>query len=246
MKKLLHSNFKLFVKKNINLIGKNNIFLKKSREWSIAASILKYHYNFKWMGLPIIKFPNDIVVMQELIWKIKPDLIIETGVAHGGSLIFLASMMQCYNPNGKVIGIDIKIKNKNKNAIKKHILSPRIKLIEGSSISTKVIKLLKEKKKKFNKTLVILDSMHSHDHVLRELQIYSNFINKGSYIIVQDSFVEYFPKNHFKDRPWNKGNNPMTAIKCFLKENNKFQIDRDIEKKICITENPSGYIFKVK
>lgn len=246
MKKLLHSNFNLFVKKNINTIGRNKNFLKKSREWAIAASTLKYHYNFKWMGLPIIKFPNDIVVMQELIWKIKPDLIIETGVAHGGSLIFFASMMQCYNNNGKIIGIDIKIKNKNKKAIKNHLLSPRIKLIEGSSISAKVIKELKISQKKYNKTLVILDSMHSHDHVLKELQIYSNFVSKGSYIIVQDSFVEYFPKNHFKDRPWNKGDNPMTAIKSFLKENNKFKIDKDIEKKICITENPSGYIYKIK
>jgi cephalosporin hydroxylase len=246
MNNLLHSNFNLFVKKNINLIAKNLEFKKKSLSWSILASKLKYHYNFKWMGLPIIKFPNDIVVMQELIWKVKPDLIIETGVAHGGSLIFLASVMKCYNNKGIVLGVDIKIKKKNKKAIKKHVLSRKIKLIEGSSISENVIKKISKIQKKFKRVLVILDSMHTHSHVLKELEIYSNFVKKKSYIIVQDSFIELFPKNHFQDRQWNKGDNPFTAIKDFLKKNKNFKIDKNIERKIGITENPFGYIQKIK
>ena len=205
---------------------------------------MKYHYNFSWFGLPIIKFPNDILVMQEIIWRVKPDVIIETGVARGGSLIFFASLMKLINKTGKVIGIDIDIRKQNKIALKKHFLAKNIKLIQGSSTSNEVFKKLK--KHLIKKVLVILDSMHTEKHVLDELEIYSKIVSKNSYLIVQDTFVELFPKNHFKNRPWDKGNNPMTAVKKFLKINKNYSIDENISAKVGITENPKGYLIRKK
>lgn len=236
-------NFELFVKNNINKIKKNKKFNNKSKEWSLLASKIKYHYNFNWLGLPIIKFPNDILVMQEIIWNVKPDVIIETGVARGGSLIFFASLMQLINKKGKVIGIDIDLRKKNELAIKKHPFYKNINLLKGSSTSKKITnKLIKKLSNK--KVIVVLDSLHTEEHVLKELEIYSKIVSKKSYLIVQDTFVEFFPKNHFKNRPWDKGNNPLTAVKKFLKNNKNFIVDKKISSKIGITENPMGYLIK--
>ncbi len=236
-------NFDLFIKNNIKKIKKNKYFINKSKEWSLLASKIKYHYNFSWFGLPIIKFPNDILVMQEVIWKVKPDVIVETGIARGGSLIFFASLIKLIKKNGFVVGIDIDIRKKNKLAIKKHFLSKSIKLLQGSSTSVEILKKLK--KILYNqKVLVILDSMHTEEHVLKELEIYSKIVSKKSYLIVQDTFVEFFPKNHFKNRPWDKGNNPLTAVIKFLKKNKNYSIDKTISAKIGITENPMGYLIR--
>jgi len=238
-----NKEFEIYVEKNIEKIKKNKKFIKSSKNWSLLASKIKYHYNFSWFGLPIIKFPNDILVMQEIIWKVKPDVIIETGIARGGSLIFFASLMKLINKTGKVIGIDIDIRKHNKIALKKHFLAKNIKLIEGSSTSIEVIKKIKKHLTK-KKVLVVLDSMHTEKHVLNELAIYSKLVSKNSYLIVQDTFVEFFPKNHFKNRPWDKGNNPLTAIKKFLKSNKNYSIDENISAKAGITENPMGYLIK--
>ena len=181
--------------------------------------------------------------MQEIIWSVKPDVIIETGVARGGSLIFFASLMQLINKKGVVIGIDIDIRKKNELAIKKHPLYSNIKLLKGSSTSKKITeKLIKKLSNK--KVLVVLDSLHTEEHVLKELEIYSKIVSKKSYLIVQDTFVEFFPKNHFKNRPWDKGNNPLTAVKKFLRNNKNFIVDKKISSKIGITENPMGYLIK--
>ena len=241
--KKMNEEFELFVKKNIKKIKKNKKFNEKLKNWSLLASKIKYHYNFSWFGLPIIKFPNDMLVMQEILWKVKPDVVIETGIARGGSLIFFASLMKLIKKNGKVIGIDIDIREKNKKAIQKHFLYKNIKLLQGSSTSEEIIKSLK-KFVKNKKVLVVLDSMHTENHVLDDLKIYSKLVSKNTYLIVQDTFVELFPKNHFKNRPWNKGNNPMTAVKKFLNRNKNFSIDETISAKIGITENPMGYLIK--
>lgn len=240
-----NDNFDLFVKNNIKKIKRNKYFNKTSQKWSLLASQIKYHYNFSWFGLPIIKFPNDIMVMQEIIWKVKPDVIIETGIARGGSLIFFASLIKLIKKNGIVIGIDIDIRKKNKSAIKNHFLSKNIKLLEGSSISDGILKKLKKFLSK-KKVMVVLDSMHTEEHVLKELEIYSKLVSKKSYLIVQDTFVEFFPKNHFKNRPWDKGNNPYTAVMKFLKKNKNYNIDKTISAKIGITENPMGYLIRKK
>jgi len=202
----------------------------------------KYSYNFDWLGLPILQFPQDILAIQEIIWKTKPDIIIETGIARGGSLIFMASILHLLNRNGKVIGIDVDIRPHNRKLIESHPLSSRIKMIEGSSIEYSVIKQLKTIITTSDKVMVILDSNHTHDHVLEELHLYAPFVTKNCYLIVMDTVIEDMPVTFFPDRPWGKGNNPKTAVHTFLKENTRFEIDHMIENKLLITSAPDGYL----
>lgn len=219
--------------------------------WKIARNFLtktfpyKHSYNFDWFGRPIIQYPQDIVAMQELLWKIKPDLVIETGIAHGGSLIFYASMLELLG-KGKVLGIDIEIRPHNRKAIERHPFFKRIKLIEGSSTDKKIIESVEKIAKKHNKILVVLDSLHTHDHVLSELEKYSKFVSKGSYLVVFDTFVEYFPKSVALNRPWGKGSNPATAVFEFLKKNKNFVCDKSIENKLLLTTAPGGYLKRIK
>lgn len=226
---------------NINKLG-NKKNIKLSKDWMINVSKNKYSYNFTWLGLPIIQFPQDILAMQEIIWKTKPDIIIETGIARGGSLIFYASMLKLLGKNGFVIGVDIDIRIHNKKALKQHSLYSKIKLIEGSSIDTKTIEKLKKLIKNNKKILVILDSNHSHEHVLQELYLYSPLVKKDNYLVVFDSIIEDLPSSLVKNRPWGKGDNPKTAIWEFLKNNKRFKIDKDIENKLLITVAPDGYL----
>lgn len=219
--------------------------------WKIARNFLaktfpyKHSYNFDWLGRPIIQYPQDIVAMQELIWKVKPDLIIETGIAHGGSLIFYASMLELLG-KGRVLGVDIEIRPHNRRAIESHSLFKRIKLIEGSSTDEKVLQLVEKIAKKHKKILVVLDSLHTHDHVLLELNKYAKFVSKSSYLVIFDTFVEYFPKAFVWNRPWGKGYNPATAVSEFLKKNKNFICDREIENKLLLTTAPGGYLEKIK
>lgn len=220
--------------------------LKNSTAEFIKKTIqLKYSYNFSWLGRPIIQYPQDIVAMQEIIWSVKPDLIIETGIAHGGSLIFYASLLELIG-KGTVLGIDIEIREHNRNAIETHPLYHRISMIEGSSTSPEVEKKIKSFVKNKKKVLVTLDSNHTHAHVKEELEIYSNFVTKGSYMVVFDTIIEDLPDDLFLDRPWSKGNNPKTAVLEFLKTNNNFVIDKDISNKLLLTVAPEGYLKRVK
>jgi len=202
----------------------------------------KYSYNFSWLGRPIIQFPQDIVAVQELIWQIKPDLIIETGIAHGGSLILSASILELIGGDGIVLGIDVEIREHNRIAIQAHSLAKRIRMIQGSSTDDLVAKKIREIAKGKKSILVLLDSNHTHDHVLRELELYSPLVNRGSYLIVFDTIVEDLPEGSFPDRPWDKGNNPKTAVREFLKTNHRFVVDKDIENKLLITTAPEGYL----
>ena len=204
----------------------------------------KYSYNFCWLGRPIIQLPQDIVALEEIVWQVRPDLIIETGIAHGGSLIFYASLLELIG-RGEVVGIDIEIRKHNRKEIEKHKMFKRIKMIEGSSTDKKVIKEVEKIVKKHKKVLVCLDSLHTHEHVLKELELYSPFVSKGSFLIVFDTSIEYLPQNSFKNKPWNKENNPATAVKVFLKKNKNFTIDKDIENKLLITSAPSGYLKRI-
>ncbi len=212
----------------------------------------KYSYNFKFKGVPIIQYPQDIFSLMEITWKIKPDLIIDVGIAHGGSLLLNAANLHLLNQserkkvNRKVLGIDVFLKRKNKKKIVKDTLYKYINIIEGSSVSEdtkkKVLSYVKNKKK----ILVILDSNHTHDHVLKELEFYSKLVSKGSYCIVYDTIVELMPKNYYKNRDWDKGNNPYTAVKTFLKKNKNFKIDKDIQNKLVITAGIDGYLKRIK
>lgn len=234
-------NFEEQNKKFIKSMSKDKEFKKLSQQWFDTSLKYEYPYHFTWLGRPIIQYPQDIMVVQELIWKIKPDLVIETGIARGGSLIFTASILELIG-KGNVIGVDIDIRKHNREEIEKHTLFKRITMIEGSSIDKKTIKKIFKLSEGKKKILVLLDSFHTHSHVLKELKSYSPLVNKGSYLVVFDTVVEDMPKNSFPNRPWDKGNNPKTAVKEFLKKNNRFKIDANLEKKLMITSSPSGFL----
>lgn len=218
---------------------------KKTKEWIQQSWKHEYVYHFNWLGRPIIQFPQDIIAMQEIIWKVKPDVIIETGIARGGSIIFSASILELIG-KGNVVGIDIDIRKHNKEEIKKSHLFKRITLLQGSSIDKKIVKEVSKICEDKKKIMVFLDSNHSHEHVLAELKMYSSMVTKGSYLVVFDTFVEDMPNEIVKDRPWSIGNNPKTAVHEFLKKNNRFKIDYQIENKLLITSCPTGYLKCIK
>ena len=236
-------------KKIIKQMNKDVGFLNLSKKWLLQSLKHQYSYHFRWLGLPIIQYPQDIIATQEIIWNVKPDLIIETGIARGGSLIFSASILQIIG-KGSVLGIDIDIRKHNKIAIKKHPLSKRITMIEGSSIDEKVVNKVKTIAKTKKRVMVFLDSNHTYEHVLKELELYSSLVKKGSYIIVFDTIIDDIPNNwwgkHISTRPWNKKNNPKSAVKDFVLKNNRFKIDHTIDDKILLTVAPSGYLKCVK
>lgn len=233
-------------KQNIENLGKNEELQKLGLSFLTETANNKYSYNFSWLGIPIIQFPQDIIALQEIIWNVKPDLIIETGVAHGGSLILSASILELIGDEALVVGIDIDIRSHNRDAIENHPMFKRIKLLEGSSISEEILEQVREIAKDKKNILVILDSNHTHDHVLEELNLYSPFVTKDNYCIVFDTVIEDMPENSFPDRPWGKGDNPKTAVWEFLDNNDEFFIDKELENKLLITVAPDGYLKKVK
>jgi len=230
------------VDQNIIDVGQDKGLHTMSSQWLQKAGEHGYTYNFTWMGRPIIQTPQDILALQELIWKIKPDLIVEPGIAHGGSLIFSASMLELIGNDGHVLGVDIDIREHNRDEIEKHPMSKRISMIQGSSIDENIVKQVFDFAEGKESILVILDSNHTHEHVAKELEMYSPLVKKGSYLVVMDTAVEDMPAGSFPDRPWDKGDNPKTAVWAFLKENHRFEIDEKIENKILITVAPDGYL----
>lgn len=241
---------------NIDAMAKDKNLLERSNKFFCDTVEHKYSYNFDWMSRPIIQYPQDIVAYQEIVWQVKPDLIIETGIAHGGSLILSASLLTMLDiceygeaklqPSDKrprcVIGIDIDIRQHNREAIEKHPLSPRINLIQGSSTDDKIINQVKEKAKNFKKILVCLDSNHTHEHVLAELEAYAPLTSSGSYCIVFDTVINDMPKEMHMDRPWGPANNPKSAVKEYLSSHHEFEIDKGIQNKLLITVAPDGYL----
>ena len=217
-----------------------------SIDWIVEAEKQRYTYNFTWMGRPIIQFPQDIIALQEIIWTVKPDLIIETGIAHGGSLIFSASMLELIGGDGVALGVDIDIRAHNRDAIEQHSMFKRIQMIEGSSIDPAVVDEVKRRAAGRSRVLLVLDSNHTHAHVLKELELYSPLVKTGSYVVVMDTAVEDMPADSFADRPWGKGDNPKTAVWQFLKSTDRFVIDREIEDKLLITAAPDGFLKCVK
>jgi len=206
----------------------------------------RYSYNFTWLGRPIIQFPQDMIAMQEIIWKVKPDLIIETGIAHGGSLIFSASILDMIGGDGHILGIDIDIRAHNRIEIEQHPMYKRITMIEGSSVDPRVVGQVREVTRGKRDVLVVLDSNHTHEHVAKELEFYSPLVTKGSYLVVFDTVVEEMPDEFFLDRPWGQGNNPRTAVRQFLQGNDRFEIDEEIEETLLLTVAPGGYLKCVK
>lgn len=267
------SNFELEVKERIATYAGNKELLKIAQNFMKETIKNQYSYNFTWLGRPIIQYPQDMVAIQELIWQVKPDLVIETGIAHGGSLVLSASMLalidlseaiekgcEKWNPREskrKVLGIDIEIRPHNRAAIEAHPLFSRIQMIEGSSIDRKVIEQVYSIASNYHNIMVFLDSLHTHDHVLAELEAYAPLVSLNSYCVVFDTIIEDLPAGSYPDRPWDKGNNPKTALHEYLRLLQKesrnaidgkplhFEIDKSIENKLLITVAPDGYLRRV-
>lgn len=254
--------FRIECAEEIEQQGTNEKLQSATRDWIHESIKAKYSYHFEWLGRPIIQYPQDIVGTQQLLWDVKPDLIIETGIARGGSLIFYASMLeliaQCGGPaSASVLGIDINIRPHNKEAILNHPMSKRIEMIEGSSIDRKIFEQVRRKALDKKRILVCLDSNHTHDHVLEELKLYSPLVTIGSYIIVFDTLVANISNDLFKDRPWSKGNNPQTAVFEFLEDLQrekfngldgfplKFEADKAIDNQLLISVAPNGFLRRV-
>ena len=245
------TNFENEVRERITKVPDNTELNKITKSFLDSTIECQYSYNFFWLGRPIIQYPQDIVAMQELIWSIQPDLIIETGIAHGGSLIFSASILElnaiCGGcQNAEVLGIDIDIREHNRKAIESHPMFKRISMIQGSSISSEIIEQVKAKAEGKQKILVLLDSNHTHDHVLAELEAYAPLTSVDSYCVVFDTVVEDLSDEMFNDRPWGVGDNPKTAVWEYLKSHPEFEIDKSIQHKLLITVAPDGYLKRVR
>lgn len=236
---------------DIRKLGADADFNRQTLDWLGKAQELKYSYQFDWMGLPIIQYPQDIVAMQELVWTLKPDLIIETGIARGGSAIFYASLLELNAMAGgpsdaEIVAVDIDIRAHNRAAIEAHPFSKRLTMIEGSAIDAGVVDQVRAKASGKSSVLVCLDSNHTHDHVLAELRAYAPLVTPESYIVVFDTLVEELPEAAIGDRPWGRGDNPMTAVHAYLQESDRFEIDTARHDKLQITVAKNGYLKRVR
>lgn len=234
----------------IQAMGGNQALKDTAQAFTVESTRAGYSYNFSWMGRPVIQYPQDMMALQEIIWEMRPDVVVETGIAHGGSLIFSASMLELLGGDGGnerfVLGLDIDIRAHNRAAIEAHPMAPRIRMIEGSSIDAGIADQVRQACAACKNPLVVLDSNHTHEHVLRELELYSPLVRKGGWLVVFDTVVENMPGDFYPDRPWGLGNNPMTAVDAFLKTNDRFVIDTAMDAKLSVSMAPRGYLRCVK
>jgi len=230
---------------NAQALGRDAGLRALGLKFLVEAGRQRYSYNFNWLGIPIIQHPQDIVAMQEIIWEVRPTVIVETGIARGGSLVFSASMLELLGA-GRVIGIDIDIRPHNRRNIESHPFSRRIEMIEGSSADPAVLERVKSLISPDDRVLACLDSHHSHRHVLRELELYAPLVSIGSYVVVFDTVIEDMPDEDLADRPWKSGNSPKTAVFEFLRKDSRFEIRDEIENKLLITAAPSGFLKRVR
>ena len=230
---------------NINSYEGNKALNASAKEFMDETLDARYSYNFSWMGRPIIQYPQDMVAMQEIIWNVKPDLIIETGIAHGGSIIMYASYLELLGGEGMVLGIDIDIREHNRKEIENHSMFKRITLLEGSSVSEDMYEKVKAIAGNYRNIMVVLDSNHTHEHVLKELELFAPLVSVGSYCVVFDTVVEDMKAGSFADRPWDIGDNPKTAVWEYLKDNADFEVDKAIDNKLQISVAPEGYLKRI-
>ena len=224
---------------------------KVAKDFMLQSVGAQYSFNFSWMGRPIIQYPQDLVAVQEIIWDVKPDLIIETGVAHGGSAVFFASLLelnaQCGGPkNAEVWCVEIDLRSHNREALEVHPIYPRLRIFDGSSVDENIASVIAAKAATCQRIMVILDSNHTHEHVLGELNLYAPLVSVGSYCVVFDTVIEDLDGVEFVDRPWGKGDNPKTAVAEFMRTNSDFLVDYAIDEKLLISAAPGGYLKRVK
>lgn len=231
-------------KKNTEGISKDQHVKEAAKQFTKSVSKYKYGYYSTWLGRPIIQLPQDMIALQELVFSVKPDLIIETGIAHGGSIVFSASLLALLGGEREVLGIDIEIREHNRKAIEAHPMFHRITMLEGSSVEESIIQRVHEIAAKHHTIMLLLDSCHTHEHVLKELNAYAGLVTPGSYAVVYDTCVEFLDEE-ITDRPWGKGNNPYTAVQEFLKQNDSFQTDTSLEDKMVLTSCPGGWLKRV-
>lgn len=240
--------------------GRDAAFRALSQAWLRESMQRRYVYNFDWMGRPIIQYPQDMVALQELVWTARPDLIVETGVAHGGSVVYSASLLALLDlseaieqgrtidparSRRRVVGVDVDIRAHNRAALDAHPMRSRIELVEGSSIDAATVERVHALARGHERVMVLLDSMHTHDHVLAELDAYAPLVSPGSWCVVFDTFVEDMPRGFFADRPWNPGNSPKTAVHEWLDRNSGFAIDAAVADKLMVTVAPDGFLKRL-
>ena len=230
------------VEANIDRLMADEELQARSLAWLTEITRQRYTYNFSWLGRPVIQLPQDLLAVQEIIWRVRPDLIVETGIAHGGSLIHSASLLELIGGDGRVVGVDVDIRAHNRREIEAHPLAGRIRLMEGSSTDPAIAGRVAEQARGCRSVLVMLDSDHMHAHVLRELELYSPLVTRGSYLVVFDTLIEDLPETLFAGRRWGKGNNPKTAVWQFLKSTDRFEIDTRIAGKLLLTCAPDGFL----
>ncbi|MCW5628741.1 MAG: cephalosporin hydroxylase family protein [Rhodoferax sp.] len=239
------------VRRNIAALGQDTALQARSIDWVRDSAAHGYSYNFSWMGRPVIQYPQDMVAMQEIIWSVQPDLVIETGIAHGGSLVYYAALLElnaaCGGPqDAAVLGIDIEIRPHNRAAIEAHPLFRRMSLLEASSVDPATVDAVCRRARQASRVLVCLDSNHAHAHVLAELEAYAPLVSVGSYCVVFDTIVEDLPKSLYPQRPWGPGDNPRTAVRQFLGSHAEFEVDRGIDHKLLVSVAPGGYLRRVR
>ena len=252
--------FRLERQARLESYASDGAFQTLSRDWLQASMQRQYVYNFDWMGRPIIQYPQDMWAVQDLIWRVRPDLVIETGIAHGGSLVLSASMLALLDmcdaieagtlldpraSQRKVLGIDIDIREHNRAAIEAHPMAGRIQMIQGSSIAPDVVQQVRDLAQGHARVLVFLDSMHTHSHVLAELDAYAPLVSPGSYCVVFDTFVDDMPPKFFADRPWDVGDNPKTAVRQWLPVHPEFEVDAEMERRLQVTVAPEGFLRRI-
>lgn len=241
----------------LNAYAQDKPFQQLSRQWLQESMSKKYVYNFDWLGRPIIQYPQDMVAIQELVWRVRPDVIIETGIAHGGSLILSASMLAMLDmcdaieagttidprkSKRMVVGLDIDIREHNRIAIEAHPMGSRIRMLQGSSVDPDLVQQVHQAVQGHSKIMVFLDSMHTHEHVLAELDAYAPLVTPGSYCVVFDTFVDDMPPKFFADRPWDVGDNPKTAVHAWLPQHPEFEVDAEMEQRLQVTVAPHGFL----
>jgi cephalosporin hydroxylase len=204
-----------------------------------------WSYQWSWLGLPVIQMPPDIVALQEIIWETRPQLVIETGIARGGSLMLSASILELIG-EGSVLGIDVDIRAHNREAIAAHPLARRIRMLEGSSLDEAVVAQARAAASDLARVMVILDSSHTHEHVLAELRAYAQLVTVGQFLVVADTFIDDIPPQDHRPRPWGPGNNPATALRAWLGESDGFEPDPFVNAKLLITASPGGYLRRVR
>lgn len=226
----------------IERMGRDRALREESHQWIARTAEYGYSYNFSWMGRPVIQFPQDLLALQEIIYRVRPRAIVETGVARGGSLTFFASMLELLGGDGIAVGVEIDLRAHNREAIDGHALAHRMTIVDGSSIEPEVAGRVRAAIGERQPVMVVLDSNHTHEHVRRELELYSPLVGPGSYLCVMDTVVDAMPPDMFPDRPWGPGDNPATAVREFLRANPRFEVDQELDQKLLITVAPGGYL----